>query len=69
MASDILVCPFCGGKEFVIAEQSGLGNIHICKKVLYTSTALMHQVCIQCGAVVKSYAKDMDELLGNKSRW
>lgn len=58
----ITECPFCGGNDFIIAEQSGFANIHIKKGFSFKETPILHQVCKECGAIVKSYVKDIGRL-------
>lgn len=65
MSEQIIKCPFCGGEDFIIAEQSGFSNIHVKKGFYFKETPLMHQVCKNCGTIIKSYVKDIDRLLGN----
>ena len=62
MSGEIIKCPFCGGENFIIVEQSGFANIHIRKGFSFKETPLMHQVCKNCGAIVKSYVKDIDRI-------
>lgn len=67
MKEEIMKCQFCGGEEFVVAEQSGFANIHVKKGFSFKETPIMHQVCKSCGAIVKSYVKDIEKICDKKA--
>lgn len=52
-------CPYCGKQEFIEARQDGYASVSPANKVLtFKSQVLYHIICLNCGAVVKSYIKD-----------
>lgn len=52
-------CPFCGCEEFVEGKQEGYASVAPADKVLtFKSQVLYHVICLNCGAVVKSYVKN-----------
>ena len=60
-------CPYCEGKEFVEAVQSGYSALAPVDKILtFKSQALYHIICFNCGAVIKSYVKNPKKLVVNK---
>ena len=63
----ILKCPVCGGEDFVFAYQSGYGAITSYEGVL-KSCSLHHQICQNCGTVVRSFVNDPEKLLKRKDR-
>ena len=55
-----IVCPFCGCGEFVKGKQDGYASIRTEKFSLRDQT-LYHDICKDCGSVVRSYLKDPDK--------
>lgn len=62
----IETCPFCGNNEFVKATQAGYGQV-MGESWMSTST-LCHQICRDCGSVVRSYVDEPEKLLKSKNR-
>lgn len=57
-------CPFCGNNEFVEGKQEGYASVGPANKVLsFKSQTLYHIICLNCGAVVKSYVKNPQKLV------
>lgn len=64
---DVEKCPYCGKEEFVEGVQGGYAAIAPATKVLtFKSAALYHVICLNCGAIVKSYVKDPKKLVTKK---
>lgn len=60
-------CPYCGKQEFVEGKQEGYGSIAPANKVLtFKSQILYHIICLNCGAVVKSYVKEPQKIVTKK---
>ena len=62
----IAECPFCGGMEFVEGCHRGYGAI--AGSGLLASSDLYHQICRDCGSVVRSYVMNPEQLLKRKDR-
>ncbi len=57
-------CPYCGKEEFVEGKQEGYASIAPANKVLtFKSQVLYHLICLNCGAIVKSYVKEPKKLV------
>lgn len=57
-------CPYCGKEEFVEGKQEGYASIAPANKVLtFKSQTLYHLICLNCGAIVKSYVKEPKKLV------
>lgn len=54
----IKVCPYCGSHKITIGIQSGYGQI--ATGVFGRSSALVHDICTSCGAVVLSRVDNLD---------
>lgn len=63
----VIKCPVCGGEEFIFACQGGYGALTSDEGAFLTS-AIRHQICRQCGTVVRSFVDDPDKLLKRKDR-
>lgn len=62
-------CPYCGGYEYVEGKQDGYSAISPADKVLtFKSQSLYHQICLNCGAIVKSYVKNPRKLVTKKKK-
>lgn len=60
-------CPFCGNKEFIEVVQAGYASVYPANKVFtLKSQSLFHVICLNCGAVVKSYVKEPQKLAPKK---
>ena len=60
-------CPYCGKQEFVEGEQSAHASVVPANKVLtFKTQAIYHVICLNCGAVVKSYVKEPQKLVVKK---
>ncbi len=55
-----IVCPFCGCGEFVKGKQDGYASIRTEKFSLRDQT-LYHDICKDCGIIVRSYLNDTDK--------
>ncbi len=55
-------CPICGGEEFAFACQAGYGALTSDDSLLKTAP-LRHQICTQCGTVVRSFVDNPKKLL------
>ena len=62
----IETCPYCGNKEFIKATQADRAQV-IGESWLSTSN-LYHQICRNCGSVVRSFVDDPEKLLKSKNR-
>ncbi len=57
-------CPYCGKEELVEGKQEGYASIAPANKVLtFKSQTLYHLICLNCGAIVKSYVKEPKKLV------
>lgn len=57
-------CPYCGKQEFVEGKQEGYANIAPANKVwTFKSQTLYHLICLNCGAIVKSFVKNPKKLV------
>lgn len=57
-------CPFCGSSEFVEGKQEGYASVGPSNKTLtFKSQVLYHVICLNCGAVVKSYVKNPKKIV------
>lgn len=66
MAENI-VCPFCGGEDFVEGIQKSYAQITPANKVLtLKSQNVYHIICLKCGTIVRSYVKNPQELVVEK---
>lgn len=60
-------CPYCGNQEFVEGRQDGYATVSPANKTLtFKSQLLYHVICLNCGAVVKSYVKEPKKLVVKK---
>lgn len=67
LTGNVEKCPYCKGNRFVEGKQSGYATIAPTRKVFtFKSQILYHQICLDCGAVVKSYVKDLEVLVTKK---
>lgn len=57
------VCPHCGRRNFVLAEQVNDGNLTSRKVLTLQPGHLYHVVCLNCGTVVRTFIEDPSELL------
>lgn len=62
-------CPYCGKQEFIEGIQSGYAAIAPANKVFtFKQQVLYHVICLNCGAVVKSYVKEPQKIITKKNR-
>lgn len=62
--NNIEKCPYCGKQEFVEGQQDGYGAIVPANRIFtFKSQILYHTICLNCGAVVKSYVKEPQKLV------
>ena len=62
-------CPYCGGYHFIEGKQDGYSAVTPADKALtFKSQVLYHQICLQCGTVVRSYVKNPQKLITKKKR-
>lgn len=59
-------CPYCGDKRFIEAIQDGYANIR--GESSWSGSVVCHTVCLKCGTIVRSYAKNPERLLKKKNR-
>lgn len=56
-------CPYCGGKKFVVGKQDGYAVISPENALtILKSQKLYHEICLDCGTVVRSYVKKPEKL-------
>lgn len=60
------ICPYCHKEEFVIGKQNGYATIRPNKKISLKEETIYHQICLNCGTVVRSYVKNPKNLLSSK---
>ena len=58
---EIEKCPYCGGTEFALGKQDGYAVVGA-PAFRFSSTPLMHRVCLSCGTVVRSYVLKPEKL-------
>ncbi len=57
-------CPYCGANQFVEGKQEGYATVSpISKTLTFKSQKLYHKICLECGAVVKSYVKNPKKIV------
>lgn len=59
---EIEKCPYCGGTEFALGEQSGFGGTVMAPAWKFAQTPIIHRVCLNCGTVVRSYVLKPEKL-------
>ena len=57
-------CPYCGGTETIIGKQAyGYASVTLASsKWLFRGQILYHEICKNCGTVVRSYVEDPQKL-------
>lgn len=56
-------CPYCGGKKFALGVQDGYAVVYPADKFFsFKSRKLYHEICLDCGTVVRSYVKNPEKL-------
>lgn len=61
--NEVEKCPYCGSKEFVEGKQDGYSVLTPADKFMtLKSQVIYHVICLNCGAVVKSYVKQPKKL-------
>lgn len=67
MDTEKIVCPYCGGTDFVTGKHTGYGSVMPEKDLLiFRGQILYHDICSKCGTVVRSYIKDPEKFVGKK---
>ena len=67
MNTEKIVCPYCGGTDFVIGKQAGYGAVMPEKaRLIFFGQELYHDICRKCGTVVRSYIKEPEKFVGKK---
>ena len=62
-------CPYCGHDKFVEGKQEGYGAIvPASKSWTFKTQKLYHKICLNCGAVAKSYVKNPNRIVLKKER-
>lgn len=60
-------CPYCGNDKFVEGKQEGYGAVGPANKTwTFKSQKLYHKICLNCGAVVKSYVEKPSKIMIKK---
>ena len=60
-------CPYCGSEEFVEGKQEGYAAVGPAHKTLSLKfQKLYHKICLNCGAVVKSYVENPKKIVVKK---
>lgn len=67
MKMQVEKCPYCDGKEFLKATQTGYAAAYG-ESTFGTGVPVIHQVCRDCGSIVRSYVDDPEKLLKKKNR-
>lgn len=52
------VCPYCGGTDFVVGIQAVRTE-----KLSFRDQTLYHEICENCGTVVRSFIKEPDKFV------
>lgn len=64
MEKQPLTCPCCGGNKFVTGKQDGYAEVYPEDAFIsFKSQKLYHDICINCGTVVRSYVKKPEKLI------
>lgn len=58
----ITTCPYCGCKKTAVGVQSGYASIRRDKTFTLKSQALYHEICLDCGTVLRSFVKRPQDL-------
>lgn len=62
-------CPYCGNTKFVEGVHCGYATIKPVDKIFtMKETNLYHIICLNCGAVIKSYVKKPEKLVTKKRK-
>lgn len=59
-------CPYCGKEEFVTGKQ-GAAYAGITVSLL-KERAVYHEICVNCGTIVRSYVKNPEKLRKKRER-
>ena len=66
METNDIKCPYCGNIEMIEGVQDSRAMVGIPKKGIFDYAnnyqPLYHLICKGCGAVVKSYVKNLEKL-------
>jgi len=57
------ICPYCHGRNFVLARQRGDGRLTYSEIVTLEPGTLYHILCLNCGTVVRTFMDDPSVLL------
>ncbi len=63
----IIVCRYCGGKEFITAFQSGYGALESAES-FFKFSRVYYTICRDCGSILRSYVRNPEKLLKRKAR-
>lgn len=55
-------CPYCGCKKTAIGVMSGYANIRPNKTFTLKAQPLYHEICLDCGTVLRSFVKRPKDL-------
>lgn len=53
-------CHYCGASNFITAKQAGYANV---MRGIMKSEELHHEICLNCGTVLRSYVKNPERLI------
>lgn len=68
MNNEKTACPYCGGTDIIVGKQAGYAAVIPEKEklILLHGQMLYHDICRQCGTVVRSYIKEPEKFVGKK---
>ena len=59
-------CSCCGCENNVIGVQSSYGRVCSDTRIMLSGQTLYHVICLECGAVIRSYVKNPERLIVRK---
>lgn len=65
MNNEKTACTYCGGTDIIVGKQAG-AVIPEKEKTILHGQMLYHDICRQCGTVVRSYIKEPEKFAGKK---
>lgn len=67
MNNEKTTCPYCGCTDIIVGKQAGYAAVIPEKeKTIFHGQMLYHDICRQCGTIVRSYIKEPEKFAGKK---
>lgn len=65
MNNEETACPYCGCTDIIVGKQAAV-VIPEKEMTVFNGQTLYHDICRQCGTVVRSYIKDPEKFAAKK---